>query len=76
MTSMVDDLEVCPVCKAGRFVKRDEEMAFLQWTDKGHVRCRAHIAVAICDSCGFKTWDEDAERQLNEAVRSEYGKLP
>ena len=76
MTSMVDDLEVCPVCKAGHFLKRDEEMAFLQWTDKGLLRCRAHIDVAICDSCGFKTWDEDAERQLNEAVRREYVKLP
>jgi hypothetical protein len=74
MTNMVDDLEECPVCKKGHFTKRDEDMAFLQWTDKGMVRCRATIAVAHCGDCGFKTWDEDAERLLNEAVRREYAK--
>jgi hypothetical protein len=75
MTKIVDDAEVCPVCKTGHFSLHEEEMAFLQWTDKGLVRCRATIAVAICDACSFKTWDEDAERQLNDAVRREYAKL-
>jgi hypothetical protein len=75
MTKIVDDAEVCPVCKTGRFSLREEDMAFLQWTDKGLVRCRATIAVAICDHCSFKTWDEDAERQLSDAVRREYAKL-
>jgi hypothetical protein len=74
MTSMVDDSEECPICKKGHFATREEDMAFLQWTDKGIVRCRATIAVAICDACGFKTWDEDAERLLNDAVRREYAK--
>ena len=75
MTNIVDETEMCPVCKAGHFSLRDEEMAFQQWTDKGLVHCHSLIAVAICDQCSFKTWDEDAERQLNDAVRREYVKL-
>jgi hypothetical protein len=32
--------------------------------------------MGICDHCGSKTWDDDAEAIIEEAVRQEYQKLP
>lgn len=76
MTSIVDDSDVCPLCKAGHFHRRDEEVAFLQWTDKGPLRCRVTVAVAVCNHCGFRTWDQAAEAVMNEAVHRAYNELP
>lgn len=75
MTSISHDSDVCPLCKKGHFSGREEEITFLQWTDKGVVRCRVTIPIAICGQCGFKTWDAQAERLLNEAVRRARDKL-
>jgi hypothetical protein len=76
MQSKPDDPDVCPLCRQGNFFQREEEWRFLQWTDKGSVHCQVTIALAVCSQCGFKTWDEAAERRINEAVRQEYEKLP
>lgn len=63
------------MCKKGHFARRDTEIAFLQWTDKGPVQCRVSIPMEVCSQCGFKTWDERADRLLNEAVLRERDKL-
>ena len=74
--SAPDDLQSCVFCKIGRVITSDQTIAFRQWTDKGYISCRATIPMGICDHCGSKTWDDDAEAMIEEAVRQEYQKLP
>ena len=57
-------------------VNRTQQIAFHQWTDKGYVYCTATIPMPICDACGTKTWDEEAEAIIEQAVKDAYGKLP
>jgi hypothetical protein len=38
-----------------------QDIEFRQWTNKGYVVCRATISLAVCDRCGAKEWNEDAE---------------
>ena len=54
---------------------RNEGISFRQWTDKGYVFCRAEIPIGVCDCCGAKHWNQDAEAIINEVVRREYDKL-
>jgi hypothetical protein len=54
---------------------RGEEISFFQWTDKGYLSCRTAIRVRICNRCGSKNWDDEAEAAIEEAVRREYNKL-
>lgn len=68
--------ELCPICKRGHLVWRSQEIAFSQQTDKGIVSCRVAIEAAVCDACGFTTWQDGVEKLLDEAVRREYDKLP
>lgn len=65
----------CDFCKIGRIITSSQEIAFHQWTDKGYVFCRATVPMGVCDHCGAKTWDEDAEKIIEVAVRQEYEKL-
>lgn len=65
----------CPICKAGCLAPRTEELAFLQWTDRGPVCCRVTIVIAVCSHCKFKTWGKDAEQAIQEAVLHQYSKL-
>jgi C4-type Zn-finger protein len=67
---------VCPICRAGHFVKRLEMIAFAQSTDKGPVLCEVTILVAACDRCDYKTWGSEAEALMQDAVRRAYDKLP
>ena len=55
---------------------RQEELSFLQWTDKGPVRCRVTVSVAVCGECGYKTWNNETEAHIQEAVAEEYNSLP
>jgi hypothetical protein len=71
-----DDVELCVFCKIGRLIRSDQEIAFKQRTDKGYVLCRVTIPMSICDHCGLKTWDDDAEAIIDEAVRKEYERKP
>jgi hypothetical protein len=71
-----EDLQTCELCKIGRVIKSDQTISFRQWTDKGYVTCRATIPMGICDRCGSKNWNDDAEAIIEEAVRQEYQKLP
>jgi hypothetical protein len=69
------DADICDICRRGRVTVRGEEISFYQWTDKGYLSCRAAIRVRICNRCGSKSWDDEAEAAIEEAVRREYNKL-
>ena len=68
--------ETCPFCKKGRFSKRAQQLAFHQWTDKGYVFIRLALTIGVCDNCGWRDWNDDAEAVIDAAVRREYNKLP
>jgi hypothetical protein len=71
-----NDVQRCVLCKVGTLTRSDQEIAFKQRTDKGYVFCRVTIPMDICDNCGWKTSDNDAEAIIGEAVRQEYEKKP
>ena len=70
------DAALCELCGHKVVLKRDEEVSFSQWTDRGYVQWSVTIPVAVCGRCGTRNWDEAAEIHLEEAFRSEYDKLP
>jgi hypothetical protein len=65
----------CEFCKIGRVAKRSLRIAFRQDTNLGYVSCLANIPIGVCDRCGCKNWNEDAEAITEDAVRREYVKL-
>ena len=67
--------QVCDLCKRGSVIRREEEIAFHQWTDRGYIFCRAAIPMSACQFCGAKSWDDAAEEIIEAAVRKEYDKL-
>jgi hypothetical protein len=69
-----NDVPRCVLCKVGCLIRSDREIAFKRWTDKGYVFCRVTIPMDVCDNCGWKTSDIDAEAIIDEAVRQEYEK--
>jgi|KBSMisStaDraftv2_1062788.scaffolds.fasta_scaffold1031165_1 hypothetical protein len=69
------DVEHCVLCKTGRIFQKDQDFAFKERTDKGYVFCHVTILMDICDHCGAKSWDHDAEAILDNAVRQEYERL-
>lgn len=73
--SNIDGGEHCPICLTGRFTKRLETVDFLQWTDKGPVRCQVTILVATCGQCDYKSWGAEAEAAMAEAVRKKYDEM-
>lgn|GEM_PF-971732 len=68
--------DTCFFCKKGKFVTRNEDIAFHQWTDRGYVFCRVKLSLGVCDHCGSRHWNEDAEAAIEEAIQREYNKLP
>jgi hypothetical protein len=71
-----DEPIVCEICQKGHIIKRMEEMAFRQWSDKGYVHCRVTILTGTCDHCRVKSWDPGTDKILDEAFQREYDKLP
>jgi hypothetical protein len=70
---MTDDhAEGCDFCRRGRVIKKHEDIGFYQWTDKGYLYCRATVPVGVCDHCGMKSWDDEAESMIEDAVRRAY----
>jgi hypothetical protein len=67
--------DICELCGRGRKIKRNEALAFHQWTDRGYVFCRVTIPMGTCDLCNAKSWDEAAESVIEEAVRKAYDQL-
>jgi hypothetical protein len=74
--SDLDDLQQCDFCKKGRVITRKQQLAFRQRTDRGYVHCRAEVPIGLCDRCGSKHWNQEAEAIVVEVVRREYEKLP
>ena len=72
----LENAKRCDFCKHGQLVKREEQMAFRQWTDKGYLFCRVVVPVDVCEHCGSRGWDQAAEALIEEAVRKEYEELP
>jgi hypothetical protein len=70
------DEETCLFCKKGHLRKTAQEIAFHQWTDKGYIFCRVTVPLGICDACGWRDWNDDAEAVIEAAVRRESNKLP
>ena len=68
--------EACDFCGKGPVVARTEEITLHQWTDKGYVFCRVVIPLGICESCGCRSWSEQADALIAEAVRQAYDNLP
>lgn len=69
------DAPECDFCRRGHIGQRSQRIAFRQWTDKGYIFCRATIPIGICDRCGSRHWNEEAEAIIEDVVRSEYQKL-
>ena len=67
--------EECHLCKKGRLRIATQDIAFRQWTDKGYVHCRVTAPVRICDQCGSRSWGEETEALIEEALRRDYEKL-
>ena len=72
----IHEVGVCEICRRGRVFIRTEAISFQQWTDKGYVYCQATIPMAICDHCGSRSWEDAAEKIIDEAVQREYNKMP
>ncbi len=64
--------DTCDFCRRGRVIKRNEDIGFYQWTDKGYLYCRATVPLGACDQCGMKSWDEASESIIEEAIRRAY----
>jgi hypothetical protein len=73
--SNAENGSACYFCKQGRFVERDEEIAFRQWTDKGCVLCRIKLRVGVCEHCDARDWNAETEAIIREAVRRERDRL-
>ena len=68
--------EICGFCGQGRVIKRVQEVAFRQLTDKGYVFCRVSVPIGICVQCGVTSLDGMAEAIMDEAVRRAHNKMP
>jgi hypothetical protein len=68
--------EVCALCERGKLIRRDRQLAFRQWTDKGYVFCRVTVPIGVCTQCGFRCFVDSAESIVEDAVRREYERLP
>ena len=69
-------VQYCDTCKVGVVSRVLQRLAFRQWTDRGYVSCSPLIPMDVCNHCGAKTWDDEAEQILEQAVQEEYKKLP
>ena len=64
----------CGSCGKGQIVKHVEDISFRQWSDRGHVHCRATIAVSACNNCGAGSLEPDADKIIDEVFRREHDK--
>ncbi|HEY7663116.1 MAG TPA: hypothetical protein VH934_08345 [Xanthobacteraceae bacterium] len=74
--SASDDAQRCDFCRIGQVMRQNQQIAFRQWTNKGYVHCQAEVSIGVCNHCGARHWNEDAEAIIEDAVRREYDKLP
>lgn len=74
--SDLDHAQQCDFCKKGCVMMRRRMIAFRQQTDRGYIHCRAEIPIGLCNLCGSKHWNQEAEAIIEDVVRREYDKLP
>jgi hypothetical protein len=69
------DRSICLFCGTGSVVERNEEIAFRQWSDKGYIRSRVAIPIAVCDQCDARySLDPEIDKILDDAFQREYDK--
>jgi hypothetical protein len=71
-----DEPVICEICKKGHVVKRAEQLAFRQWSDKGYVHCQVKVVMGTCNNCGARSLAPGSEKILDRAFQREYDKLP
>ena len=70
-----EEANECDLCRTGKVIRRNEQLAFDQKTDRGTVFCKLTIPISVCERCGAKSWDAAADAIIEAAVRQEYDKL-
>ena len=70
-----NDVQDCDFCKIGHVARHSQQIAFRQFTDKGYVYCCTTVPVGLCDRCGARHWNADAEAIIEAVVQQEYDKL-
>jgi hypothetical protein len=77
LTIGVDPHEVqrCDFCKRGHVTGCNEGISSTSVPMRAMSLCRVEIPIGVCDCCGAKHWNQDAEAIINEVVRREYDKL-
>ena len=65
----------CGSCGHPTVVKREQEVAFHEWTDRGYLFGKVVVPVAVCEQCGTRTWETAAEAIIEDAMRREREKL-
>jgi hypothetical protein len=67
-----DELPICDFCRVGPVIKRTDEMAFRQWSDKGYVHCRVTLMIGVCSNCQARALDSGADKLFDDAFQREY----
>jgi len=68
MSDDKDSPRLCMVCNRG-MKQTTQNFEFRQWTNKGYVPCQVMVSIAVCDNCGLKFLDEEAESTIEAAAR-------
>ena len=71
----LDHPQRCDFCKEDRVIMRNQKIAFRQRTDRGYIHCHAEILIGLCNFCGWRQWNQEAEGIIEKVVRREYDKL-
>ena len=66
MMPELENAKRCDFCKHGQLVKREEQMAFRQWADKGYLFCRVVVPVDVCEHCGSRAGIRRPRRSLKK----------
>lgn len=68
MSDHKDNPRMCMICNRG-MKTATQDFEFRQWTNKGYVPCRVVVSMAVCDNCGLKFLDEQAESLIEGAAQ-------
>ena len=64
--------KACPCCKRGNLIKKDREIAYSQWTDKGFVLCRVTVRLASASDVAPRASAIRSNPFAEDAVHREY----
>jgi hypothetical protein len=65
----------CASCGHDTGVRREQEVAVHQWTDRGYVSCKVMVPTIVCEQCGMRTWEDTAQTIIDDAMRRELENL-